>query len=482
MTKDSENLKKAVFSGMFWRFGEQISSQLVSFIVSIILARLLEPKEYGIVAITTVFITIANVFVTDGFGKSLIQKKDADNTDFSTVFYFNILISWVVYLIIFFSSPYIAKFYNIPILTSIMRVLGLILPISGINAIQQAYVSRHMLFQRFFWSTLVGITVSGILGIFMAYTGFGIWALVGQQLCNSVINSLVLWITVRWRPTKDFNYKKLIPLFDYGWKILLTNIINSIYDNLRSLLMGKVYSSVDLAYYNRGMNYPNLLVSNITIALSSVLFPAMSKIQSDKSKMKKAIRKSISMGTYIVFPLMAGLAGIAHNLVLWMLTEKWLMAVPYMQIACIFFALYPINITNLQAIMAIGKSSEYLKLSILKKGIGVIFLIISIPFGPYVMVGSEVIVGLLAIFTNVSANRRYFAYTFRELFTDCFKNLFMTIIMLIIIILIGKYGTELNIILCLALQVIIGGSVYILLSIICNSDDFKYLVKNIKLK
>lgn len=479
--KKGRNLKFKVFSGMFWRFGEQISSQLVMFIVSVILARLLTPKEYGLVAIVTVFVTIANVFINDSFSKALIQNKAVSSLDFSSVFYFNVLFSWVIYFIIFLVAPIIAEFYGSNILTPVTRTLALIIPISGVNSIQQAYVSKTMQFQRFFWSTLIGTISSGIVGIFMAYRGFGIWALVGQQLTNNLVNTFVLWITVKWRPTFEFSFHRLKILINFGWKVLFTNLINTIYDNIKSLIMGKIYSSRTLAFYNRGVSYPSLIVLNISISLDSVLFPALSEIQNDKKRIKNAIRKSISVTTYIIFPLMAGLAAVSYNLVSWMLTDKWLSAVPYIQIECLVFALYPINITNLQAILAVGKSSTYLTLNIIKKGIGFLCVFISIPFGPFVMASSDIIVGLLAIITNLSANKRLFNYSFDELTKDCLKNFIMSIVMFCIVLFTGEIrnitGSSF---IALIIQILVGVFVYVLLSICLKSKEFKYILKVIK--
>ena len=475
------NLKRRVFNGVFWRLGEQLSSQMVMFVVSIVLARILVPSQYGIVAIVSVFVSIANVFITESFSKSLIQKKQVDSTDFSSVFYFNVIFSWIMYFIVFVSAPLIANFYRQSILISVMRVLALLIPIAGVNSIQQAYVSRTMQFQRFFWSTLIGTVFSGIIGIIMAYSGLGIWALVGQQLSNNFINTLVLWITLKWRPTLEFSFIKLKVLLNFGWKVLATNLINTLYDNSRSLIMGKIYSSSTLAFYNRGINYPNLLISNITTSFDSVLFPAMSKMQDDRLRMKKAVRKSISISTYVIFPLMAGMAAVSNNLISWMLTDKWLPAVPYMKIACIFLALYPINIVNLQAILAVGKSNTYLELNIIKKGIGFIAILSSIPFGPYVMASSDILVGFLAILTNVSANKKLFGYSFYELSKDCMPNAIMSLIMFFSVQTVGTFFRMIpSTVEVLCIQILVGVAVYFMLSILFKSSDFKYLLNILK--
>jgi len=236
-------MKKKVFSGLLWKFGERITAQLITLIVTIVLARLLSPDDYGAVAIAMVFITIANVFVSNGFGNALIQKKDADNLDFSSVFYFNIAVGIGFYIIIFFSSPYIARFYDMPVLSSGLRILGLRIIVASVNSIQQAYVSRHMLFKRFFWATLFGTLLSGIVGIFLAYHGFGVWALIAQYLTNTCTDTVVLWFTVRWRPELRCSWERTKKLFSYGWKLLVSGLIDTGYMQLRSLIIGKKYTA-----------------------------------------------------------------------------------------------------------------------------------------------------------------------------------------------------------------------------------------------
>lgn len=479
-----KSLQNKVMSGMFWRFGERICAQLVTFLVSVVLARILDPSHYGVISLITIFITIANVFVTDSFGKALIQKKDADSCDYSSVFYFNIIFSWVVYFIIFAFAPLVSKFYNEPILTPTLRVLALKLPLAGINSVQQAYVSKNMLFKRFFWSTLIGTIVSGIVGIAMALAGMGVWALVGQYLTNSTMDTLVLWITVKWRPTKEWSWDRLKKFLTFGWKILLTSLINSVYDNLRSLIIGKAYTSADLAYYTKGIHYPNLIITNVNTSISSVLFPAMSTMQDDRSRLKQSVRKSISISTYIIFPLMAGLAAIAPNLIAWMLTEKWLPCVPYLRIACIYLALYPINITNLQAIMAVGKSDIYLKLNIIKKVIGIICVIVSLPFGVEIFAASEIIVGITAVTTNITANNKLLGYTGWDLWNDISKSLIFSLIMAGSIIALdhcmGRWIS--SYLIKMVIEIVVGCLIYVGSSYLTHSKEFMYIMGILKKK
>ena len=291
----------SVISNLMWKFGERISAQFVTLFVSIVLARLLSPSDYGAIALVTIFITIANVFVVNGFGTALIQKKQADNLDFSSVFYVNILFSLFLYAILFILSPYVASFYNMEILCPVMRVLSLRIPIAAINSIQQAYVSRNMMFKKFFFSTLFGTLLSGIVGCVMAYKGFGIWALVGQYLTNTTVDTIVLWFTVRWRPELKFSFSRVKVLLSYGWKLLLSGLLDTGYQQLRSLIIGKKYTSSDLAYYNQGQKYPELVVVNINTSISSVLFPAISQSQDNIEVVKGMTRRAIKVSSFIMW-------------------------------------------------------------------------------------------------------------------------------------------------------------------------------------
>ena len=479
-----KSLKSQVLSGMFWRFGERICAQVVTFIVSIVLARLLEPSHYGVISLITVFITIANVFVTDGFGKALVQKKNVDDCDYSSVFYFNILFSWIIYFIVFCLAEPISKFYNEPILVPTLRVLAIKIPLAGINSVQQAYVSKQMLFKRFFWATLIGTIISAVVGIAMAVRGYGVWALVAQYLINSFVDTVILWITVKWRPKLVFSFSRLKELIKFGWRILLTSLINSAYDNLRSLIIGKAYSSQDLAFYTKGIHYPNLIISNVNTSISSVLFPALSKIQDDKQRLKASMSKAIAVNTYIIFPLMAGLAAVAPNLVSWMLTDKWLPCVPFMRIGCVYLALYPINITNLQAILATGKSDIYLHLNIIKKIVGITSVLVTIPFGVKAMAASEIVVGIIAIITNVSANKKLFGYSAGDLFNDIFKNFIISITMYITILFCDRIikGILAHTFIILLVEILIGVAFYVSCSILFKSKEFKYILGIIRKK
>lgn len=470
--------KSKIFSGLLWKFGERITAQIISLVVSIILARLLSPDEYGAVAIVMIFITIANVFVSSGFGNALIQKKDADNLDFSSVFYINIIIGIILYFIIFVIAPYIAKFYKMPILVPTLRVLGIRIIVASINSVQQAYVSRNMLFKRFFWSTLFGTLISGIVGIFMAYHGFGVWALVAQYLTNTCTDTVVLWFTVRWRPIFKCSILRARALFSYGWKLLVSGLLDTGYKQLRSLIIGRKYSSADLAYYNQGDKYPALLVTNINASISSVIFPAMAKHQDDKLKIKNMTRRAIQVSSFVLWPCMIGVAAIAKPLVLFFLTDKWLPCVPYIRIFCFTYGLWPIHTANLQAINAVGRSDLFLKLEIIKKLVGIVSVIISMNISPLFMAYSLIVTDLIATFINAYPNKNLLNYGYFEQIKDIFPSLAMSVVMAVIIYPISKI--QISNLLILLIQIVVGVSIYLLLSVITKQQTLQYVLNFIQ--
>lgn len=477
---NEKSIKKSVISGLFWKFGERITAQLISLLVSIILARLLTLDECGSIALVMVFITIANVFVSNGFGNALIQKKDADNLDFSSVFYINILISILIYAVLFISAPFIAEFYGMPVLSSVLRVLGIRIPVAAVNSIQQAYVSRNMLFKRFFWSTLFGTVLSGIVGIIMAYKGFGIWALVAQYLTNTCTDTVVLWFTVKWRPVLACSIERAKPLIKYSWKLLLSALLDTGYTQLSSLLIGKIYTSEDLAFYNQGEKYPQVLSVNINSSIGSVLFPAMSQFQNDKKRIKEITRRSIQVCSYVIWPMVVGISVTAEPLIRLLLTDKWLPCVPFLRIFCFTYGLWPIHTANLQAINALGRSDIFLKLEIVKKVLGVTVLVISIPFGTLAIAEGLIITGIINSFINAFPNVKLLGYLFKEQLSDLLSPFVISAIMAVIIFPVSKTG--LNDIAVILIQVILGAVIYLIGSIISKQKGFLYILNFLKKK
>lgn len=469
----SQTNNKSVITNFIWRFAERSGAQLVTFIVSIVLARLLMPEDYGTIALVTVFTTIMQVFVDSGLGTALIQKKDADDLDFSSVFYFNFAVCIILYLVMFIAAPFVALFYNLPELTPVVRVISLTIVISGVKGVQQSFVSRNMLFKRFFYATLGGTIFSAFLGIAMAYTGFGVWAIVAQQISNTAIDTLIIWITVKWRPKLMFSWNRLKGLLGFGWKMLCSSLLDTVYNNLRSLLIGKVYSSADLAYYNEGKKFPNLIVTNINTSIDSVLFPAMSKEQDDKNRVKNMTRRSIMVSCYIMAPLMIGLACCASNIVVVVLTEKWLPCVCFLKIFCITYMFYPIHTANLNAIKAMGRSDLFLKMEIWKKVIGLILLLATLFISVKAMAYSLLISTLTSMIINTWPNKRLLDYSFIEQMKDILPSILLAVGMGIVVCFIGLF--PIPTLPLLFIQVICGGVIYVLGSEIIKLEPYMYV-------
>ena len=474
----ANHTKSKVISGFIWRFAERCGAQLVGFIVSVILARLLEPSVYGTIALITVFTTILQVFVDSGLGTALVQKKDADDLDFSTVFYTNIIFCSALYLLMFLCAPLIAKFYNDLSLTLLIRVLSLTILISGIKNVQQSYVSKKMIFKRFFFATLGGTITAAVIGIWMAYHSFGVWALVAQQIINLFIDTIILWITVKWRPKKMFSFGRLKRLYSFGWKMLVSCLIDNIYNEIRQLIIGKLYSSSDLAFYNRAKQFPNLIVANINTSIDSVLLPAMAREQDVKENVKSMTRRSIKTSTYIMAPMMMGLAFVATPLIRLVLTEKWLPCVPFMVIFCITYMFHPIHTANLNAIKAMGRSDLFLKLEIIKKVVGMIALLSTMWFGVMAMAYSLLFTSVTSQIINSWPNRKLLGYSYIEQIKDILPGILLAVFMGFCISLLTLLG--LPDIVTLAIQVIVGAVIYIGLSALFKIDSFQYLLEMTK--
>ena len=470
--------KGKVISNFIWRFAERCGAQLVSFVVSIVLARLLEPSVYGTVALVTVFTTILQVFIDSGLGTALIQKKNADDLDYSSVFYFNFVVCIILYLGMFIAAPYIAKFYGNMSLIPVIRVISLTLIISGVKNIQQAYVSSNMLFKRFFFSTIGGTIVSAFVGIFMAYIGMGVWALVAQQLSNAMIDTMILWITVKWRPKAVFSWERLKSLLAYGWKLLVAVLLDTVYNNLRNLVIGKMYSSADLAFYNQGDKFPKIIVTNINTSIDSVLLPTMSSEQDNKARVKEMTRRAIKTSTYIMAPLMMGLAFCAKTVVELVLTQKWLPCVPFLQIFCITYMFYPVHTANLNAIKAMGRSDIFLKLEIIKKIVGMSLLLSTMWFGVMAMAYSLLVSCVLSQIINSWPNKRLLGYGYLEQLRDFMPGVILAVVMGICVYFIGYINLP-NIIV-LIIQVIVGATIYIVMSIVFKLESFLYLWNMVK--
>ena len=471
--------KQQVMGNMLWRFLERFGASLVSFVVQIVIARLLSPEHYGTIALVSVFITILNVFVDSGLGNALIQKKNADNLDFSTVFYTNLVFCTTLYLLLFFLAPVIASFYDNQSLTSIIRVLGITILISGVKNIEQAYVSSKMMFRKFFFATLAGTITAAIVGIVLAYNGFGVWALVAQQLINAGIDTVVLWFTVKWRPSWAFSFQRLKSLFSFGWKLLVSALLDTTYNQLRQLIIGKKYTDTDLGYYNKGKQIPEFVITNVNSSIDSVLFPAMSQVQNDSEKVKEITRKSIKVSIYIIAPMMIGMAAVAENLIRLLLTDKWVPAAIYLQIFCVSFIFYPIHTANLNAIKSMGRSDYFLILEIIKKVVGIGILFATMWFGPVWIAFGMVVSGFISQFINSFPNKKLLNYSFFEQIKDLLPSLLLSILMGGIVYAMN-YIPSLPYWCILIVQVTTGVLVYWLGSVLFKNKTYRYLLETIK--
>lgn len=466
--------KVKVFSGLFWSYGERITAQCVSFLVSIVLARLIMPEDYGIIALVTIFISLANTFVMDGFGSALIQKKEADQIDFCSIFYFSEILSILLYVLIYLLAPYVSIYFKIPKLSSVMRVMGLRIPLSAINSVQRAFVSRKMEFKKFFFSTFIGTSISAVTGVALAFMGAGVWALVAQYLLNSFVDTIVLFFTAGWRPEIKFSLSRLKPLVSYGSKILFVALMINVYTNLRNFIIGRKFSPKDLAYSNKGEQFPNLITVNINYSITSVIFPVLSQQQNNRENVLNMTRRAIKTGTFLLAPMLLGLAAVSEKVILLLLTEKWIMCVPYMRVMCVVYLLQPIQTSSLQAMKAVGEERVYAKLEIVKKIVGLAILFTSVYFFQSViaiLIGTlvgEIVVTIM----NMPVNFKLFEYKIDLQLKDIFLPLTAACIMSISVYAIDRILCDLF---WLPVEIMLGITIYVILAVVMKIDSLVYI-------
>lgn len=466
-----------IASGLAWKLMERFGVQGIQFLLQIVLARLLDPEHYGVLSMMVIFTTLANVFIQNGFNTALIQNKDVTEEDYSSVFWVSLGIAGVLYVVLFFTAPLIAVFYEMPSITKPLRVLSLMLLPGAFNSVQLAKVSRAMDFRQVFLSNIGGVVLSGIVGIVLAYMGAGLWALVAQTLLNTLFACLVMAFTVKWRPRLLCNLARVKVLFAFGWKLLVSSLLDTLYQDIRSLIIGKKYNADTLGFYNRGKQFPQFVINAINGAVQSVLLPAMSAQQDEPARIKLLMRNSITLSCYIVLPMMAGLAAVAEPLVKLLLTEKWLPCVPYMQVYCFSLALYPVHSSNLQAINAMGRSDIFLKLEIIKKtmGIGLICIAVFCFDSPLAIAMTGLVSTVINSFVNSYPNKKLIGYTYFEQLKDILPSLSASLAMCLAVLFIGRFIR--NALLCLAVQILAGVAVYGLLSLIFRPRAFRLLLE-----
>ena len=474
---------KSISQGLFWKLLERFGVQGVQFIVQIILARLLDPGHYGMLSIMVIFTTLANVFVQSGFNTSLIQSKELDEDDYSSVFWVSLGVAGILYAVIFVAAPGIASFYSMDEIVTPLRVLALMLFPGALNSIQVAKISRELNFKKAFASNVSAIIVSGIVGVFMAYSGTGLWALVGQSLANVFVSCIVMKFTVKLKLRFKCNLQRVKILFKFGWKLLVSSLIDTLYSDLYSLTIGKKYNNDTLGYYSKGRQFPQLIITSVNGAVQSVMLPVLSEKQDQKEQAKALMRTSMMMSSYIIFPMMAGLAAVATPLISLLLTDKWLPCVPYLQIYCFSMAFYPVHTCNLQAINAMGRSDVFLKLEIIKKSYGMALLIVALVFfdSPIAIVAMGILTTLISSFVNASPNRKLINYSYWEQVKDILPSFIMSLAMFCLVSWVGSLLT-LHSIIVIIIQIAIGVTFYLVSSLIFKPEPFVALLNIVKNK
>lgn len=396
----SDSLKNKTVRGTLWSSVERFSVQGIQFLVMIIMARILTPADYGLVGMLAIFIAISQSLIDSGFSQALIRKQDRSEVDNSTVFYFNIGVGVILYLILFACAPLIANFYNEPILESLTKLIGLGLIFNSLAVVQRALLTVNLDFKTQAKASLIGAIVSGAIGIYTAYTGFGVWSIVYLQISNYGITVLLLWIFSKWRPQWRYSWTSFRELFNFGSKLMVSGLIDTLYRNIYLIVIGKVFKASDLGYYTRASQFSDFASSNVTGIFQRVTYPVLCEIQNDDDRLRDAYRRMLRMSAFVIFPLMMGLAGVARPMVIAILTEKWLFSAVLLQILCFSAMWYPVHAINLNLLQVKGRSDLFLKLEIIKKIIGVTILCITVPFGLIAMCIGGIFSSIICLFIN----------------------------------------------------------------------------------
>lgn len=475
-----ESLKKKTVKGVMWSAIDRFSTQGIQFVFSILIARLLMPSDYGVIAMLGIFLAVSQTFIDSGFGTALVQKSNRNETDFSTVFYFNIVVAILFYILLWFSSPYIASFYDIPMLKDVTRVVALILIFSALGGIQSAKLSIAINFKTRAVISLISALSTGCVGLYMAYSGYGAWALVYQMVFSSFLYTILLWYFVRWIPKLVFSWQSFRQLFSFGSKLLASALLETIYSNVYTLVIGKVYSSSALGLYSRASGLAQYPSSNITGVLQSVTFPVLCSIQNDEKRLTDAYKRLIRMSVFIIFPLMIGLAVVAEPFIMVVLTDKWVEAIYLLQIVCFSMMWYPLHAINLNILQVKGRSDYFLRLEVLKKILGVIVLCITVPFGLVSMCYGNVVFSCLALLLNTHYTKKLMGYGFIKQIKDLSHILIHSLVMGGIVLFVIHFIDIMWI--KLLVGILVGGLYYVAGAYIMRFEELKEVLSIIKRK
>lgn len=473
-----KELSKKVFTGMKWKAIERFFLQFINAVTPMVLARILMPEDFGTIAILSVFISIANTFVQNGLGNSIIQKKESDELDCSTVFYTQFAIAIICYAILFFAAPFVAKWYKNSELSLMLRVMSLSLIVGSLGAMQLTVMKKNMQFHKSF-VIYGGATIAyGVVGIGLAYAGFGCWSLVWANLANSIALLLGAMFMVRWRPKWEFSFTRLKSLFSYSWKLTVGWLIGTLHQDLYVLVVGKRFSAATLGYYNRAGSFPQIISKTVSEVVDGVMFPAMSQIQDDREKLRSITKTLLSMNAYILFPIFLGLSAVAKNLVTIILTEKWLPSVPMMQIICVTYALASINSSNMQVFNSMGRSDIFMKFELIKRSISIVLLIVTSFINIYAVIVVLLLMAVLSNLMNAYQNKKLLDIKFSEQAKCLFPSFVCALLMWVAAMAVGMI--QMNIVLSLLCQIIVGVAVYLGLSVIFKVKGFNVLIDALK--
>lgn len=454
-----ESLKNKTVKGASWSFIDGIAGQGITFLVGLILARLLSPEEYGLIGIITIFIAVFNSIVDSGFSNALIRKNDANDIDYNTVFITNLVLSILLFGVLFIAAPTISEFFNRPQLTLLLRIMGSIVIINAFAIIQRTILVKKVDFKTQTKVSLISSISSGIIGIGLALSGFGVWSLVGQQISRQLLNSTFLWLYSRWYPKIQFSFQNFKELFSFGWKLLVSGLIDTTWQEIYQVIIGKCYTPVALGQYTRAQQFATIFSSNLTSVVKRVSYPVLSSVQDDKIRLKNGYKRIIRVTMLITFILMLGLAGIARALILCLIGEQWLPCVPFLQIICLQMMLYPLHSLNLNMLQVQGRSDLFLKLEIVKKFIAIGPLLLGIFVNIYWMLGGSVVTGFIAYFLNAHYSGPFLNYNIKEQVKDILPSLGVALIMALPVFLMSFI--PMNEFILLPLQIFVGVAIII---------------------
>ncbi|MBR3496877.1 MAG: lipopolysaccharide biosynthesis protein [Prevotella sp.] len=466
----ASELKQKTIKGLAWNSIQNFSNRGIEFLLMLFMARLLSPKEYGIIGLTSIFMTFASTFIDSGFANALIRKKNTTNEDYSTVFFFNNLISLICYSFVFFIAPWVARFYNIPVLCPVLRVLGFQIIIQGLCSVQNTILKKNLNFKKRAKISITRNIVSGFVGLFFAWNGFGVWALVIQALTASFISTLLLWSTTKWHPSLLFSKKSFQELFGYGSKLLASSLINNIYSEIYPIVIGKIFSPSILGHYSRARHWAKFPSANLTGILQNVTFPVLAKVQDD-NQLSDIYRRMIKTSCFIVFPLMIGLSAIAKPLILFTIGEKWEFCSTLLQIICFSMVWHPLHSLNLNLLQVKGRSDLFLKLEIIKKILGIIILCVSIPLGIVAMCYFSILSSLISLFINTYYTGKLINVGFLKQMRDITPTLLLSMIMFAAVSIFVHIVN--NIYIQLVVGILLGATIYLGCSYLLKFQELK---------